>query len=375
MRYFLIVGEASGDLHASNLVKAIRLRDVEASFAFMGGDLLKVATGGVEPITHYREVAFMGLWPVIKNLGTIRKVAKRVQESLLAFQPDVVIPVDFSSFNLRYVLPFVRKHLDCPVCYYIAPKLWAWREWRTVKLKKYVDRLLCILPFEEEYFCSRGIPSTYVGNPCVDAIQEFDTQTIVPKQQIVILPGSRRQEIKSNLPVILRSIKPYEEDYTIIIAGAPGLTKEDYSPCLNDYSKVELKFGETYKLVKESRVALVTSGTATLETALLGTPQVVFYRMGGQRFVRWVFDKFFSSPFISLVNLILGRSVIPELMGSEVSVPNIRVQLAELLPDTVYRQAQLCSIMELKQLLGDKQSSALVAEAVLNTIEQFKYGR
>lgn len=367
MRYFIIVGEASADLHASRLVEAIKQRDAEASFVFMGGDLLARATGKT-PIVHYRDVAFMGVIPVLMNYGKIRAAAKLVQQQLLDFQPDVVIPVDYAGFNFRYILPFVKKHLKSKLVYYIPPKLWAWKAYRIQALRRYVDLLLCILPFEEEYFSSRGVLARYVGNPCVDATLDA-INSPQPKAQplIALLPGSRRQELSSNLPLMLESVLPYLREYRIAVAGAPGLTQEDYDLYLKAYPRVELVFDDTYQLVRASRVALVTSGTATLETALLGTPQLVLYRMGGQRIARWVFDHLFSVPFISLVNLILGRELVPELIGAEVNVTRIREDLAPLLHlESAERKEQEDGILELRQELGTERTGILASEAILD---------
>ena len=353
MRYFIIVGEASADLHASRLVEAIKLRDAEASFAFMGGDLLAEATGE-KPIVHYRDVAFMGLIPVLMNYSKIKSAAKRVQQAMLDFKPDVVIPVDYAGFNLRYILPFVKKHLSAKLIYYIPPKLWAWKAGRIKTLRKHVDLLLCILPFEEQYFSERGVNSCYVGNPCVDATLDYYIQGEgARKEQIAILPGSRKQELKSNLALMLESVRPYTDKYHIVVAGAPGLNKEDY---------------QSYNLVSTSKLALVTSGTATLETALLGTPEIVFYRMGGQRIARWVFETFFSVPFISLVNLILGRALVPELIGSEVNVSRIRQEIDTLLDTSNYAK-QIEGIGELRNILGQERTGKLASEAILDYVK------
>lgn len=372
MRYFIVVGEASADLHASRLMQALAEQDAEASFAFMGGDLMaKVA--GCAPIAHYRDVAFMGIGPVLRNLGTISRIAKQVQEAIMHFAPDVVIPVDFAGFNIRYILPFVKKHLSCPIIYYIAPKLWAWQEWRITKLRKWVDHLLVILPFETEYFSSRGVATTYVGNPCIDATADVRCLSPERQPQIALLPGSRQQELKSNLPMMLQAVRPFASSHSIAIAGAPGLSEAYYTPYLRDYPELNarLHFGRTYHLVAESDVALVTSGTATLETALLGTPQVVLYRMGGYRLARWVFDHLFSVPYISLVNLILGRGAIPELIGHEVNTHNIRIQLRALLSnETTDREKQLKAIQDLRLVLGSEPASPRAAHTIIQLLQR-----
>lgn len=364
MRYFLVVGEASADLHASRLMEALKAKDAEASFAFMGGDLM-AQVADCSPIVHYREVSFMGIIPVLKNLSKIRRVAKELQQAIRSFQPDVVIPIDFAGFNLRYILPFVKRHLSCPIHYYIAPKLWAWQSWRIKTLRKYVDLLLCILPFEESYFTERGIHAIYVGNPCVDATLPHWEDPVQAKRQIALLPGSRIQELKSNLPTMLESVSAYQETWDIVVAGAPSMSERDYQAYLASYPGVKLVFGCTYRLLRESRAALVTSGTATLETCLLGTPQIVLYRMGGQRIARWVFEHFFSTPYISLVNLILGRLAIPELIGAEVTPRMIKKYLPSLLVDTPTRTMQEVATLRLRQQLGSQGASTWAANTIL----------
>lgn len=371
MRYFFVVGEASADLHASRLIEAIKELDEESAFSFMGGDLMARAAG-CAPVIHYREVAFMGIVPVLKNLGKIRRAARAIQQALLEFRPDVVIPVDYAGFNLRYILPFAKRHMPTPIVYYIAPKLWAWKSWRINKLRKYVDHLLVILPFEQEYFAQRGVPTTYVGNPCVDATREVRAslpEAAETARQIALLAGSRKQELASNLPVMLQAAYPWRSTHRIVLAGAPGLSPADYSAYLSAYPEVELRFGDTYRIASESSVALVTSGTATLEVGLIGTPQIVLYRMGGQRMLRWIFDRFFAAPYISLVNLILGRGAVPELIGSEASAEAIAPLLSELLPDSLSRAAQIASVQELRQRLGDTSASQRAATTLFSLLK------
>lgn len=365
MRYFLVVGEASADLHASRLIASISKLDPEATFAFMGGDLM-AQEAGRSPLVHYKEVAFMGLGPVLRNLGAIRRAGRKVQEALLKFRPDVVIPVDFAGFNYQYILPFVKRHLpNTYVAYYIAPKLWAWKPWRIKQLRRYVDRLLVILPFEQDYFSQRGVSTSYVGNPCVDAtLDRWEVSLATKPPQIVLLPGSRKQELRSNLPLMLEATQSYVGSHRLAIAGAPGLEHSDYEPYLDGYAHVEVVFGRTYELVQESRVALVTSGTATLEVALLGTPQIVLYRMGGQRIARWVFDHLFPIKYISLVNLILERRAVEELIGHEASRAHISELLASLLQEGATRSEQLLSILELRHILGSERTSELAAREI-----------
>lgn len=371
MRYFIVVGEASGDLHGANLMRALCSCDADAEFMFVGGDLMAEASGQA-PIVHYRELAFMGFIPVLHNLGTIRRAARLVQQAMRAFAPDVVVPVDYAGFNLRYVLPFVRKHLSCPLVYYIAPKLWAWKRWRIRSLARHTNLLLCILPFEQAFFAQYGVSCHYVGNPCVDATLSMRlrrTQGLVEqKKQIAILAGSRQQELRANLPQMLASAAAFGADYEIVVAGAPGLEAAAYEPYLSAYPKVGLRFGDTYQIVAESEAALVTSGTATLEVALLGTPQVVCYRMGGYPWLRWMWDHLFSVPYISLVNLILGRGAVPELIGAEVNPESLGLALGAVLEGGAERGAQLRSIDELRQRLGHEPASQRAARVLLEHI-------
>lgn len=372
MRYFLVVGEASADLHASGLMQALKAQDEEAEFAFMGGDLM-AQVAERSPLLHYRDVAFMGVVPVLMNLGKIRRAAQEVQRAMLEFRPDVVIAVDYAGFNMRYVLPFVRQRLRAPLVYYIAPKLWAWRPGRIKALRRYTDLLLTILPFEEGYFSSRGVRTAYVGNPCVDATRAH--RRAIGQEltgQIALLSGSRRQELKSNLSIMLSSVRPFlQQGYRCVIAGAPGLSVEDYEPYLPEEIKgqIELRFGDTYSILKQSDVALVTSGTATLETALIGTPQVVLYRMGGQRIARWVFDNLFRVPYISLVNLILGRALVPELIGAEANAEAVQRYLTALLmPTSAERRAQEQGISELRERLGSEPTHHRAASEIISFI-------
>lgn len=370
MRYFLVVGEASGDLHASRLMRSIKALDPKADFMFVGGDLMAEVAERL-PLVHYRELAFMGFIPVLRNLDKISSSGYLVQEMMRAYNPDAVIPVDYAGFNLRYILPFAKEHLDCPIVYYIAPKLWAWKKWRIHRLARYTDLLLCILPFEQEFFGRYGMRAQYVGNPCVDATLPIrEQQAALPSthRQIAILSGSRKQELAANLPTMLAATKLLACSYKVIVAGAPGLEASDYAPYLADYPEVELRFGATYSIVAQSEAALVTSGTATLETALLGTPQIVCYRMGGLKISRWAWKTFFSVPYISLVNLILGREAVPELIGSEVEPLGIYHRLKAILEGGSERSQQLDSINELRHKLGKASTSDLAAQVVIAEI-------
>lgn len=373
MRYFLIVGEASADLHASALIRALKARDAESSFAFMGGDKMQEASG-VHPIVHFSSVAFMGFVNVVKNLRTITRIGKQVQEAILAFKPDVVIPVDFADFNLRFILPFTKKNLpETKVIYYILPKLWAWRSSRIKKLRRWVDHGLCILPFEEAYFRSHSLPITYVGNPCTDAHLSYlvsHPEEVHRDRLIVLVPGSRKAELKNNLPTMLSVAKEFHaKGWQSIIAGAPGLTNEDYTPYRTGYEEIPLTFGDTYGLMRRASLALVTSGTATLETALWHTPMVVCYRMGGSSLVRWLFKHFFSVRFFSLVNLILDREAVPELLGDQMNNTTLRNHITQLLDeDSSERTNQLNAFAQIDELMGQEEAADRAALRLLSLI-------
>ena len=370
MRYFLVAGEASGDLHASALIRALRQEDPEASFAFMGGERMQEASG-TAPVDHYSQVAFMGIIDVVKHLGTIMRVGRAVHRALLEFRPDVVIPVDFADFNLRFILPFTREKLpEAKIIYYILPKLWAWRSGRIRKLRQYIHHGLCILPFEEEYFASRGLPVTYVGNPCTDAHLTYLGEhpgEVKPTPLIALIPGSRRSELKNNLPTMLASTAPLlERGYEVTIAGAPGLEREDYTRYLEGYEGVGITFGDTYGLMRRSQLALVTSGTATLETGLWCTPMVVCYRMGGGRVARLAFEHFFSVRFFSLVNLILGRAAVPELLGDRMNRGELTRSILPLLDSgSEERRAQLEALEALCQSVGTTPAAPRAARTLL----------
>lgn len=375
MKYFLIVGEASGDLHAGNLIKSIKRLDRDASFAFMGGDKMQEASG-TKALVHYRDMAFMGLIPVLKSICYINKVGKKLQKAILDFQPDVVIPVDYASFSMKYILPFVKENTNAKIVYFIAPKLWAWKSWRIKTLKKYVDLMLCILPFEEKFFLDRGLNAKYIGNPTVDAIREsgyqlsldFDSISLNVNKQIALLAGSRKEEIKDNLDIMCRAVEKYSQDAKIVLAAAPSIDKSFYQKYLDKYPFLNIVFDETYKTLSKSTLSIVTSGTATLETALIGCPQLVVYRMGGNPLLRFFFDKLFSTKYFSLVNIILDKALVKELLGGEVSVKNIDKELQELLYSSKRRKEILEGYSLLRNTLGNDNSLDKAAQYLISQI-------
>lgn len=370
MKYYLVAGEASGDLHASNLMQGILDYDPNAKFRFFGGDLM-AAKGGTL-VKHYREMAFMGFVEVIKNINTISKNINLCKNDIKEYHPDVVILVDYPGFNLR-IAKFANLQ-GFKVFYYIAPKVWAWNESRIKTLKKSVDNLYVIFPFEVDYFKKHGIDVVYEGNPLNDSIasntlsesfSEFTLRNELSQKPIIALvPGSRKQELKYNLPVML-SIKNKLPDYQFIIAGAPSLSAETYQPYVNDID-VKLVFGQTQQLLKQSTLALVTSGTATLEAALLSVPEVVCYRGNSvSMFIAWVVIKV---KFISLVNLIMGKEVVRELKQFDLNPKNLFKEVKSILPGEQQRDLMLQQFADLRRLIGDSGSSARVGKHMVESI-------
>jgi len=373
MKYYLIAGEASGDLHASNLMKALKTKDAEADFRFFGGDLMREAGGKL--VKHYREMAFMGVIPVLLNLRTIMRNMRTCREDIRAYNPDVVILVDYPGFNLK-IAEFVKTKLNIPVYYYISPKIWAWKKYRIKSFRKYVDRMFCILPFEVDFFKSLNYPVDYVGNPSVDSVAAFreeiknkpdtfvDDNGLADKPILAILAGSRKAEIRQNLPTML-SVAATFTDFQAVIAGAPGLTPGDYSSIENGEWRVKIVYGQTYDLLRNASAALVTSGTATLETALFRVPQVVCYYVNGGILVNFLFKNFFHVPYISLVNLIAGQEVVRELFGAKFSYKTIHDELKLILEDEAYRNKMLAGYDSVISILGNPGASERAAELIV----------
>ncbi len=376
MKYFLIAGEASGDLHASNLMAALKEKDPEADFRFFGGDLMQAVGGTL--VKHYKEMAFMGFIPVLLNLRTILNNMKTCQEDIQKYQPDVVILIDYPGFNLK-IAKFVKTVLHLPVYYYISPKIWAWKQYRIKDFRRYVDRMFCILPFETEFFRKLDYSVDYVGNPSVDSVAQYkekqanrpDTfmadEGLPDKPILALLAGSRRQEIKDNLPTMLEVAATYP-DYQPVIAGAPGLEPEYYKQYIGNHP-AKIVFGKTYDLLQHSRAALVTSGTATLETSLFRVPQVVCYYVVAGPLASFIFRNFFHTKYISLVNLIAGREVVQELFGARFSYQQIHDELGKILHDTAYRQQMLDGYDEIIQMLGKPGASQRTAELIYQSLK------
>lgn len=370
MKYFLIAGEASGDLHAGNLIKHIKELDKNACFAFMGGDNMKLSSSA-EPVVHYKDMAFMGFFNVLKNLKTIKKNARKVQSAIIDFNPDVVIPVDYSGFVFRYILRFTKTKTNAKIVYFIAPKLWAWKKWRISKIKKYVDSLLCILPFEEDFFKSNGFHNAhYVGNPCCNAVDEsyrHDLSCLFENKQIAVLPGSRKQEITDNLDIVLQALSAYSYNYRIVIALAPSIDIDFLHNVIKKYPFVDVDTNDTYNTLKNSSFAVVTSGTATLETAIIGIPQVVVYRMNGNPLLRLIFKYFFPIKFISLVNIILQKRVVAELICDEVSTNRLRDEIDKALEKN--RADILEGYSKLRKVLADKDCLKNSAQIIYDIVK------
>lgn len=377
MKYYIIAGEASGDLHASNLVKAIKTKDSQASFRGWGGDLMQEA--GVELVKHYKDTAFMGFLTVFLNMRTVLRNIRFCKADLLAYKPDVVILVDYAGFNLR-IAKFAKKH-QFFVGYYIAPKVWAWKESRIKSLLKYVNKLYCILPFEQDYFRSRGVDAFYAGNPLLDAIanrpyqneriEEFKEAFALDDRDIIaLLPGSRKQEITMMLPTMIQ-VAGLHPEYQFVVAGAPAISDTMYAQLIGN-SSVKIVRASTYRLLEQSAGALVASGTATLETALLNIPQVVCYNTKGGRFA-YNFGKWLiNTKYISLVNLILDKEAVKELIIIDFDEKNLSVALNEIMGEG--RDGILKDYSDLKLRMGEAGVSDRCATQLLKDVDTFLEG-
>jgi lipid-A-disaccharide synthase len=374
MKYYLIVGEASGDLHASHLMQSLKNFDADAQFRFFGGDLM-TAVGGT-CVRHYRELAYMGFIPVLLHLPTILSNMRMCKEDIATWQPDCVILVDYPGFNLK-IAKFVKSQTKVPVYYYISPKIWAWKEYRIKNIKRDVDELFSILPFEVDFFEGKHhYPIHYVGNPTASEVREFLFRTKNSSlftlhsslKIIALLAGSRQQEIKDNLPAMLEAVKPFEVDYQIILAGAPGIEGEYYQQFIEG-RQVQVVYNQTYDLLSKAHAALVTSGTATLETALFRVPQVVCYETPLPTIIGWLRKRVLKVKYISLVNLIADREVVKELVADSFSVKNIRQELTKIL-DGPARTAMLEGYEEVSRRLGDQSAPDNTAHLIFNFLSK-----
>lgn len=375
MKYYVIAGEASGDLHASNLIKEISLLDPQAQYRGFGGDLMEKA--GMKVMKHYRDMAFMGLMPVLLNLRTIKKNFRFCEQDLLAFNPDVLLLVDYPGFNLR-MAKFAKEH-GIRTFYYISPKIWAWKQKRVVRVKAYVDEMFTILPFETEFYGKFDYKVNYVGNPLLDAIlqkktepdyEHFFAENHLPDRPILaLLPGSRRGEISVLLPTMLEAASHFPE-YQCIIAGAPNMGTEFYQPFMKSHT-APIIWNKTYEILIHSRAAIVSSGTATLETAILNIPQVVVYQMTPN----WLFKylKFFLTiKWVSLVNIILGREAVTELIQSDFTKKKIVIELEKILNDPENEKRMLADYCDMMVKLGEPGASKRAAGLMVSKLKKLK---
>ncbi len=363
MKYYIIAGEASGDLHASNLIKELKKLEPAAQFRGWGGDLM--GSQGVDLVKHIRDLAFMGFSEVLANLGTILRNIKLCKEDIAEWKPDVIIFVDYPGFNLR-ICEWAKKQ-GFKTIYYISPQLWAWKEGRVEKIRRHVDLMMVTLPFEEVFYQKHHVKVHFVGHPLLDAVDQYIpsysfTSHGENKKIIALLPGSRKQEIRAKLPVMLSVVNDFI-DYRFIIAGAPAMDADFYKEIING-KNIEITFGRTYDLLSQSAAALVTSGTATLETALFEVPEVVCYK--GQALSVWLARRLIKVKYISLVNLIMDRVVVKELIQEDLTHENLVAELNKLLENQGYRSKMINDYKLMKEKLGGSGASARGASLIYN---------
>ena len=374
MKYFLIAGEASGDLHASHLIASLKQLDPQAEFRFLGGDLMAEQTG-MQPIIHYRDMAYMGFADVVKHLGKILGFLGTARRAIDEWQPAAVILVDYPSFNLKVAK--YAHNLGIPVHYFISPKVWVWKEWRVKDIRRYVNQMYCSLPFEPDWYRERDYTATYVGNPTVQEVAQaskdfpdfahFIEKFGLPDKPIIALvPGSRVREIRDNLPLMLQAAARHRE-FQAVIAGAPSIDDSLYRDVMGDHAVPVLR-DATYPLVHHARAALVTSGTATLETALLDTPQVACYRFNGSKWSYNFYRRLLTGKYVTLPNLITDEPVIPELLMHLCTVDSIDGHLSKLLEDTPERAAMLDGYKRLADRLGTNVCTATAAQLIMQSL-------
>lgn len=381
MKYYLIVGEASGDLHASRLMRSLKKNDELAEFRFFGGDLM-AAEGGTR-VKHYKELAYMGFVPVLLHLGTIFSNMKRCKEDIVAWKPDVVILVDYPGFNLN-IAKFLKKNTLIPVYYYISPKIWAWKEWRIKSIKRDVSEMFSILPFEVPFYEQKHkYPIHYVGNPTAQEVAEFragyhqtyeefcrENNLDSRKPIIALLAGSRLQEIKDNLPAMIEVAERFE-DYQMVLAGAPSIEDEYYDKFLEG-TPVRVVKNKTYQLLSHTTAALVTSGTATLETALFNVPQVVCYETPLPKLIRFAFNHVLKVDYISLVNLVANKEVVPEMFADKFTIDGIANELYKIMPGQPARERMLAGYQEVLRELGSKVAPDEAASIMVDLLRKHR---
>lgn len=374
MKYFLIAGEASGDLHASHLIESLKQLDPEAQFRFLGGDMMS-AQAGAQPIIHYRDMAYMGFADVVRHLGKILGFLGTARRAIDEWQPAAVILVDYPSFNLKVAK--YAHNLGIPVHYFISPKVWVWKEWRVKDIRRYVNHMYCILPFEPDWYRERDYKATYVGNPTVqevaqasknfpDFAQFIEEFGLPDKPIIALVPGSRVREIRDNLPLMLEAAARHPE-YQAVIAGAPSIDDSLYRDVMGNQAVPVLR-DATYPLVHHARAAIVTSGTATLETALLGTPQVACYRFNGSKLSYNFYRRLLTGKYVTLPNLIVDEPVIPELLMHLCTVDSIDSHLSQLLADSDERTTMLGGYQRLAERLGTDVCTETAARLIKDSM-------
>ena len=379
MKYYLIAGEASGDLHGGQLMKALKEHDSAAEFRYFGGDEMQGQGGTL--VRHYKDTAYMGFIPVLLHLRQIFRNMDLCKQDIVKWQPDVVILIDYPGFNLS-VAEYLKKSTTIPVYYYIAPKIWAWKEHRIKNIRRDVDELFSILPFEIEFFEQKHhYPIHYVGNPSLDEVHEFLTQYpddregfrkaygLDDRPIIALLAGSRKQEIKDNLPMMAQVALEHAADYQIVLAGAPNIDLSYYRQYINE-GQIRILTGCTYRILQHSAVALVTSGTATLETALFRVPQVVCYYTACGKLVSQLRKLFLKVPFVSLVNLITGDEVVPELVADQMNPERLRRELQGILPGGAQREAQLAGYQRMLSRLGEPGAPDRAAREMIQLLRK-----
>lgn len=381
MKYYLIVGEASGDLHASRLMRSLKKYDELAEFRFFGGDLM-AAEGGTR-VKHYKELAYMGFVPVLLHLGTIFSNMKRCKEDIVAWKPDVVILVDYPGFNLN-IAKFLKKNTLIPAYYYISPKIWAWKEWRIKSIKRDVSEMFSILPFEVPFYEQKHkYPVHYVGNPTAQEVAEFragyhqtheefcqENNLDSRKPIVALLAGSRLQEIKDNLPAMIEVAERFE-DYQMVLAGAPSIEDEYYDKFLEG-TPVRVVKNKTYQLLSHTTAALVTSGTATLETALFNVPQVVCYETPLPKLIRFAFNHVLKVDYISLVNLVANKEVVPEMFADKFTIDGIANELYKIMPGQPARERMLAEYQEVLRELGSKVAPDEAASIMVDLLRKHR---
>lgn len=386
MKYYLLVGEASGDLHAAELMKALRQYDADAQFRFFGGDKMQ-AVGGT-CVKHYRELAYMGFVPVLLHLRTIFRNMAQCKRDIVAWHPDVVILVDYPGFNLS-IAKFLKRYTTIPAYYYISPKIWAWKEWRIKAIRRDVTELFSILPFEVDFYERKHhFPIHYVGNPTAEEVaayrkahhttaEAFAAQhKLTPNKPIIaLLAGSRKQEIKDNLPAMMQAAASFVDRYQMVLACAPAIEARYYDEVIARVAVpngmvLHLIENATYDLLQHATAALVTSGTATLETALFGVPQVVCYKTPVPRLIRWAFTHILSCNYISLVNLIADKEIVAELFADRFSVEQITTELAQILPGGAKRSEMLAGYGLVEERLGEERAAQNAARQMIGLLQR-----